>query len=54
MDLSYFDPDNNSYYYSGQDFLNHLVAIVGWDDSFDRNKLYLAAPGDGAFIVKNS
>jgi len=54
VDLTNFDPANNSYYYAGQEFSNHLVAIVGWDDSFDKNKFTPAAPGDGAFIVKNS
>jgi len=33
---------------------NHAITIVGWDDSFDRNKFTLVPPGDGAFIVKNS
>ncbi|WP_410509796.1 NosD domain-containing protein [Methanosarcina hadiensis] len=54
MDSAIFDAVNNSYYYDGQDFSNHLVAIVGWDDSFDRNKFNPDAPEDGAFIVKNS
>ncbi|MDQ1276288.1 MAG: hypothetical protein QG610_1864, partial [Euryarchaeota archaeon] len=54
MDSTIFDAVNNSYYYKGQESSNHLVAIVGWDDSFDKNKFYPAAPGDGAFIVKNS
>jgi len=31
-----------------------MIGIAGWDDSFDRNKFTPAAPGDGAFIVKNS
>jgi len=54
VDLTYFDPVNNSYHYAGQDSPNHLIAIVGWDDSFDKNKFNPAAPGNGAFIVKNS
>ena len=28
--------------------------IVGWNDSFDKNKFSMVPPGDGAFIVKNS
>ncbi|AAM05893.1 TPA: PGF-pre-PGF domain-containing protein [Methanosarcina acetivorans] len=54
IDLAYFNSFNNSYYYPDEEFSNHLVAIVGWDDSFDKNKFNPAAPGDGAFIVKNS
>lgn len=55
----YYSPDaydaaNCTYYYAGSNSENHLIGIVGWDDSFDRNKFNPAAPGDGAFIVKNS
>ncbi|MCQ1535147.1 PKD domain-containing protein [Methanosarcina sp. KYL-1] len=44
----------HSYYYRGTLGANHAVAIVGWDDSYDRNKFSQVPPGDGAFIVKNS
>jgi len=55
----YYSPDaydaaNCTYYYAGSNSENHMIGIVGWDDSFDRNKFTPAAPGDGAFIVKNS
>ncbi|WP_229392436.1 NosD domain-containing protein [Methanosarcina sp. DH2] len=55
----YYSPDaydaaNCTYYYTGSNNENHLIGFVGWDDSFDRNKFNPAAPGDGAFIVKNS
>ncbi|KKH47334.1 hypothetical protein EO93_12880 [Methanosarcina sp. 1.H.A.2.2] len=49
-----YDAANCSHYYAGSNCANHMVGIVGWDDSFDRNKFTPAAPGDGAFIVKNS
>ncbi|WP_255334458.1 NosD domain-containing protein [Methanosarcina sp. KYL-1] len=49
-----YDSANCSHYYSGSEPANHMIGIVGWDDSFDRNKFTPAAPGDGAFIVKNS
>ncbi|AKB25407.1 cell surface protein [Methanosarcina sp. MTP4] len=49
-----YDSLNCSHYYSGSEPANHMIGIVGWDDSFDRNKFTPAAPGDGAFIVKNS
>ncbi|WP_440955921.1 NosD domain-containing protein [Methanosarcina sp. Mfa9] len=49
-----YDSANCSHYYSGLEPTNHMIGIVGWDDSFDRNKFTPAAPGDGAFIVKNS
>ncbi|MHC1754810.1 MAG: NosD domain-containing protein [Methanosarcina sp.] len=55
----YYSPDayettNFTYYHPGSNSENHLIGIVGWDDSFDRNKFTPAASGDGAFIVKNS
>src|SRR5664279_3270505 len=43
-----------SYYYDGLASANHAIAIVGWDDSFDRNSFSKVPPGDGAFIIKNS
>lgn len=52
---AYFNSTNNAYYDNGsQPYGNHAVAIVGWDDSFDKSKFSPAAPGNGAFIIKNS
>jgi C1A family cysteine protease len=51
---SSYSAANYSYYYNGTAVSNHGVAIVGWDDSFDRNKFLRVPPGNGAFIVKNS
>ena len=45
---------NAAYYYSGSSTSNHAVAIVGWDDSFDKSKFPSAPPDNGAFIIKNS
>ena len=35
-------------------FLNHYVTVVGWDDDFPATSFLTEAPGDGAFLVKNS
>jgi len=43
-----------SYYNTTAEIGLHAVAIVGWDDHFDKNKFSPAAPGDGAFLCKNS
>jgi C1A family cysteine protease len=51
---SYYNSVNHSYYYTGSDSANHAVAIVGWDDNYDKNNFNIAAPGNGAFIVRNS
>jgi len=32
----------------------HAVAIVGWDDNFDKTKFKTTPPGNGAFIARNS
>jgi hypothetical protein len=45
---------NHSYYYNGSSGSNHGVTIVGWDDNYNLNNFNTPAPGNGAFIVKNS
>ncbi len=44
-----FNRSDDTYYYSGRS-TNHAITIMGWDD----NKRVDGAPGDGAFIVRNS
>ena len=34
--------------------INHMVCIVGWDDTYSKNNFKQAPPEDGAWIVKNS
>lgn len=36
FDSGYYDSNDKTYYYSGSKNSNHGVAIVGWDDNFDR------------------
>ena len=43
-----------SYYYTGTNNDNHAVVMVGWDDNFPANNFNTPAPGNGAFIIKNS
>jgi C1A family cysteine protease len=51
---SYFNSATNAYYFTGSSSGNHAIAIAGWDDNFDKTKFSPAAPGNGAFIIKNS
>lgn len=52
---SYFDSENNSYYYNDEVlYANHAVTLVGWDDNYDAHNFTPVAPGNGAFIIKNS
>ncbi|MBC7330081.1 hypothetical protein H5T88_06955 [bacterium] len=53
-DDAYFNPSTNAYYYSGSEYGNHSVCIVGWDDNYPRTNFSTEPPGDGAFIVRNS
>lgn len=54
--LYLFDSDNKttSYYHPTATSTNHAVALVGWDDDFPASSFTAAAPGNGAFLVKNS
>lgn len=45
---------NNAYYYIGEKPPNHGVLIVGWDDNYSKYNFKTTAPGDGAWIAKNS
>ena len=50
----YFNPAENAYRYPESNPGNHAVTLVGWDDNFDKAKFTIPAPGNGAYIVKNS
>ena len=54
---SFYNLDTNAFYvpsYVHDYELNHVIAIVGWDDNYSKNNFATTPPGDGAFIVKNS
>lgn len=43
-----------SYYLASTPYSNHMIAIVGWDDSFPSTQFTTTAPGDGAWLVRNN
>lgn len=53
-DDKYFNSSTSALYYDGDDYTDHDVAIVGWDDNYDRSKFINSPPGNGAWIIRNS
>jgi len=53
-DNQFYDPAYYSYYNPSVEEGGHGVAIVGWQDQFDKNQFREIPPGNGAFIVRNS
>lgn len=43
-----------SYYNPSKIDTNHAVVIVGWDDNFSKYDFATTAPGNGAFLIRNS
>ena len=50
---SYYSATHNSFCYL-RGGTNHDVMLVGWDDSFSRDKFKVKPAGDGAWLVRNS
>ena len=53
-DDQYYNDKTSAVYYYGNGSGNHYVTLVGWDDNFSKNNFVKTAPGDGAWICKNS
>ena len=58
-DGSFFNYDHWAQYDDREEMeLNHMVSVVGWNDSYPKENFKAAEnelpPGDGAFLVKNS
>ena len=56
MDFSstYYNSATYGYYVNTEQTRNHAICVVGWDDTYSRNNFRTTAPGNGAWIVKNS
>ncbi|MBR1864904.1 MAG: Ig-like domain-containing protein [Lachnospiraceae bacterium] len=56
FDLAHcYNEENASYYYPYDDNSgNHAVTLVGWDDTYSRDKFVTKPSRNGAWIIKNS
>lgn len=50
----YYSEEYNSYYVPDFPYTNHAVTVVGWDDTFPKEHFTTEAPGDGAWLIRNS
>ncbi len=57
VNWSCFADNYTTYYWPGEEYAvdgGHAVTLVGWNDTFPKEAFAVVAPGDGAFILKNS
>ncbi len=57
VEYTYFQWDNSAYYYDGSsEWTNHIVQIIGWDDSYSKENFHAGhrPPKNGAWLCKNS
>lgn len=57
INWSCFANNYTTYYWPGEEYAcdgGHAVTLVGWNDTFPKEAFAVEAPGDGAFILKNS
>lgn len=50
----YLSSDKSSYYYYGNEGVNHAITIVGWDDDYSASNFVKTPAGNGAWLVKDS
>lgn len=50
----FFNPTTSASYCNNASLGDHFVTVVGWNDTFSKNNFRITAPGDGAWICKNS
>lgn len=53
-DSSYYNAENASYCYRGEEKSNHAVVVIGWDDDYPAENFAGNVENDGAFLCRNS
>ena len=51
---AFYSYEHNSYYAPDYSGYGHAVSVVGWDDNFPKENFNSEAPGDGAWLIRNS
>jgi len=51
---TYWNAATNSFYNNVSTGANHQIAIVGWNDAYDKTRFATVPAGNGAFICRNS
>ncbi|MBR0369115.1 MAG: hypothetical protein IJH63_00155 [Methanobrevibacter sp.] len=54
FDPSYYNETTHGYYNFEIAGVDHIICLVGWDDTYPKENFVVTPPGDGAFIAKNS
>lgn len=50
-----YDKDDGSYYCNAvTGASNHAIAVIGWDDDYDKSNFATTPEGNGAWLIKNS
>lgn len=50
----YFNNKTFALYYAGDEWANHAICLVGWDDNFSAAHFMVSPPGNGAWLARNS
>ena len=50
----YYNRENASYYYDGEEEINHDMLLIGWDDDYPAENFTRKPSANGAFICQNS
>ena len=51
---TYVSNDKLSYYYNGNNTINHALTIVGWDDDYSASNFKTTPKGNGAWLTKDT